>query len=376
MSSDIDPELFRHIVEQTGHGVYITDRDGTIRYVNPKFEDITGYTKDEALGKNPRILKSGEQPQEYYEDLWDTILSGETWEETIINKRKDGGLYYASQTIAPIKQNGEITHFAAIQTDTTEEVLERQQLDVLYRLLRHNLRTQLNLILLKIQGIEENVEERQKDRAIEQTEEDGIGEMEDIDEIIGEAQKIRRTVEDIRHTENIEDISDSIEDLERIANKTKKAKKILSIEDREITKIDIQNKLKKIKKDILERYPDSKINIEIDIENPIQVYTPLHYGLEELIENGIKHNNSETPTVDIKIRETSENIEIEISDNGPGIPKDEIKVLERKTETSLEHGSGLGLWIAYWTVDINRGQIEIKTKQKGTKIKIKLPLHN
>ncbi len=88
---------------------------------------MTGYTKDEMLGRNPSILKSEEQDQEYYEGLWNTISSGDIWREQIINKMKDGGLYYADQTIAPIEQNNKITHFVAIQTDTTEQIIRQQQ---------------------------------------------------------------------------------------------------------------------------------------------------------------------------------------------------------------------------------------------------------
>jgi PAS domain S-box-containing protein len=120
---------FEQAVEQAGHAVYITDSDGTIAYVNPAFEEITGYSQADALGETPRILKSGEMPESYYEELWETILAGDVWEEEVENERADGERYYADQTIAPILDDGEVVNFVAIQQDVTERKRREQQLE-------------------------------------------------------------------------------------------------------------------------------------------------------------------------------------------------------------------------------------------------------
>ena len=120
---------FRRAVEAAGHAIYVTDVEGTIEYANPAFEAVTGYEPAEAIGETPRILNSGEMPAAYFEDLWDTILAGEVWEESLINRRKDGALYHAHQTIAPIAdRDGTITAFVAIQTDITERERLRERL--------------------------------------------------------------------------------------------------------------------------------------------------------------------------------------------------------------------------------------------------------
>ena len=114
-------ERFKKAVEHAGYAVYITDREGTIEYVNPVFETITGYSAEEALGRNPRILKSGEMSDGYYEELWGTLLDGTVWEEEVINRRQDGELYHARQTIAPIPdENDAIESLVAVQHDVTE----------------------------------------------------------------------------------------------------------------------------------------------------------------------------------------------------------------------------------------------------------------
>ncbi|MDB2280209.1 PAS domain-containing protein, partial [Halorubrum ezzemoulense] len=95
--------------------------DGTIEYVNPAFTDHTGYDVDEALGETPAILNSGEMPDEYFDALWSTLQDGEVWEEEIVDRRHDGELYHAHQTIAPVADDdGEVSRFVAIQTDITD----------------------------------------------------------------------------------------------------------------------------------------------------------------------------------------------------------------------------------------------------------------
>jgi len=108
-------------VEQSPSSIVITDTEGTIEYVNPKSTLVTGYAPEEAIGENPRILKSGETPPEGYKRLWDTITSGEEWRGEFHNKRKNGELYWEFASISPIKDaEGIITHFVAVKEDITE----------------------------------------------------------------------------------------------------------------------------------------------------------------------------------------------------------------------------------------------------------------
>ena len=115
-------------VRQTSDSVVITDRNGTILFVNPAFERVTGYRREEAIGQNPRILKSGRQPQEFYRQLWDTILSGRSWAGRFENKRKDGSIFVEQCTISPVfNQAGEIEYFVAVKRDITQELALSEQ---------------------------------------------------------------------------------------------------------------------------------------------------------------------------------------------------------------------------------------------------------
>jgi PAS domain S-box-containing protein len=107
-------------VEQGPATVVITNRGGDIEYVNQKFCDLTGYSKEEVEGKNPRILNSGVQDKKFYEELWNTILSGNNWSGELLNKKKNGELYWESALISPlINNNGDITNFVAVKEDIT-----------------------------------------------------------------------------------------------------------------------------------------------------------------------------------------------------------------------------------------------------------------
>ncbi len=103
------------------NGIVITDREGVITWVNPAFSKLTGYSFEESVGKNPRLLKSDEQSPIFYQNLWKTILAGEVWSGETVNRRKDGSLYTEEQSITPVRDDkGEISHFIAIKQDITE----------------------------------------------------------------------------------------------------------------------------------------------------------------------------------------------------------------------------------------------------------------
>jgi PAS domain S-box-containing protein len=112
--------LFRAI-EQAADLVVITDSSGTIGYVNPAFEKLSGYSRAEAVGQSPRILKSGEQGAEFYRDLWQTIRAGETFRGVLVNRKKSGESYIVEKTITPVRNvKGEVAHFISNDRDISE----------------------------------------------------------------------------------------------------------------------------------------------------------------------------------------------------------------------------------------------------------------
>ena len=115
-------------IEQAAEGVIITDTEGTIVYVNPAFEHITGYSRAEAVGQTPRLLKSGKHDTTFYEELWATIRAGQVWHGRFINRKKDGTLYTAESTITPVYNgNGETVNYVDVQRDVTRELQLEEQ---------------------------------------------------------------------------------------------------------------------------------------------------------------------------------------------------------------------------------------------------------
>jgi PAS domain S-box-containing protein len=111
------------------NGVIITDRSGAILWVNPAFATLTGYTPEEVMGANPRILKSGHQDEEFYRDFWQTILAGRIWRGEFVNRRKDGKIYFNEETITPVRlHGGEITHFVGVMQDVTDRKAAEAQI--------------------------------------------------------------------------------------------------------------------------------------------------------------------------------------------------------------------------------------------------------
>ena len=129
-------------IEQSPASVVITDRDGLIEFVNPRFCQITGYTRDEVLGQRPSVLKSGYTTELEYRTLWQTITSGGTWTGTFLNKKKNGDHYWEQASISPIHdEGGTITHFVAVKEDITERKWSDDALrlsESQYRLLAEN----------------------------------------------------------------------------------------------------------------------------------------------------------------------------------------------------------------------------------------------
>ncbi|MCB0167551.1 MAG: GAF domain-containing protein [Anaerolineae bacterium] len=133
-------ELLRKLsraIEQTADHMIITNNAGIIEYVNPAFTQLTGFTGTDVIGKTPRILKSDQHQKEFYQQMWDTINAGQVFREVVINKKKNGTLFYEEQTITPIKDaEGRVTHFVSTGKDITERRLAEETLKQAIEVLR------------------------------------------------------------------------------------------------------------------------------------------------------------------------------------------------------------------------------------------------
>ena len=127
--TDRPQPLLARALEAAANAVMIADRDGRIVWVNDAFCRLSGYGRDEVIGRTPGLLKSGKQTPDFYRSLWETILSGRTWQGELVERRRDGTLWTANQVITPLlDESGRVTHFVAIQHDVTASTREREEI--------------------------------------------------------------------------------------------------------------------------------------------------------------------------------------------------------------------------------------------------------
>jgi len=169
-----EEEIYRlsSIVQQTADTVVVTNRDGVIEYVNPAFEQKTGYGKDEVLGKNPRILKSGLHDEKFYQELWGTILKSEVFHGELTNRNKNGGLLHEVKTITPLRDlQGNITHFVATGKDITERREAEEQLRRAHDDLERRVQERTEELVAANAALLDEINERKKiQSALEQSE--------------------------------------------------------------------------------------------------------------------------------------------------------------------------------------------------------------
>ena len=144
-------------IEQSPVSIVVTDIDGNIEYVNPQFTTLTGYSFEEAIGKNPRILKSEFTSNETYKDLWNCLINGREWRGELCNRNKDGKIFWESAIISPVKNDGIITNYIAVKEDITDEKESKEKIQELSKLQDILVEISLRNINMKIDDIESNI---------------------------------------------------------------------------------------------------------------------------------------------------------------------------------------------------------------------------
>ncbi len=351
-------------VEHAASGVVITDTNGTIEYANPVIQRITGYMLSELLGQNPRLLKSGKTPQEVYIDLWSTIKRGDVWQGELINRRKDGTLYYEFQTIAPVRnERGEITNFVAIKLDITrqkelEEMLlaEKERAEAASRFksrllanISHDMRTPLGAII-------------------------GYGEML-LDEVFGslnkeQQEKLREMIWSAERLNTM--ISNLLHQAELESGKLRFNPR--SFAPAELLKV-LSSSL------ALAIWKGLEVITEIDPSLPNTLKGDLYWIqqiLLNLLDNAIKY--TEKGRVWVRLRRMDEaHWAIEVQDTGIGIPPEKheaiFEAFKQADESHQYHGSGLGLSIVRQLVDEMHGRILLESAPgKGSTFTVIFPI--
>ncbi len=352
------------VVEQSPASVIITNPAGEIEYVNEQFCRITGYTKNETIGKNPRILKSGNHNMEFYKELWNTILSGNDWFGEILNKKKNGDFYWESAHISSLRDsNGKLTHFVAIKEDITDQkklyddlVLAKNKAEQSDRLksaflanMSHEIRTPMNGIL----GFAELLKEPKLS---------GKEQLEYIRVIEQSGNRMLNIINDIINISKIE--AGTVEVVLAETNINEQLRYVHIFFKPEIEQKGLQYHFNK-------SLPEKDAIIQTDSEKIYSILT-------NLVKNSIKFTTQ--GSIEIGCMKKNNFLEFFVKDTGVGIPssqKDFIFERFRQGSESLNRnyeGAGLGLTISKAFAEMLGGKIWFDSEPgKGTSFYFNIP---
>jgi two-component system, cell cycle sensor histidine kinase and response regulator CckA len=327
-------------LQAAANGIVITDREGRIQWVNPAFTRLTGYSAAEAMGQNPRVLKSGRHDRAFYHKLWHTILAGGVWQGEIVNKRKDGALYTEEMTITPVLDaGGVITHFIAIKQDITERkeleaALERTRSEFIGEV-SHELKTPLTAIkgcasMALSAGTPADPEARELFEIID-----------------AQANRLTDLVANLLDVTRIEAGRLSMEpgpaDLAKIV---------------EEAKVIFEHSQYPHSLEVL--LPPKLPVLRADGRRIVQV-------LANLFSNAAKYSSPTAPII-LSAECAGEEVTVHVRDSGIGIPGDKMSLLFQKFVQVHERGArgtGLGLFICKGIIEAHGGRIWVESAGSG-----------
>lgn len=343
-------------IEQSNASVVITDLEGKIEYINPKFTEVSGYTFEEVRGKKPNILKSGEMPEEIYKNLWGDITSGKNWRGEILNKRKDGSTYWENISISTIRNTlGDTTHYLAIKEDITDKkkfekelIIARHQAEESSRLksaflatMSHELRTPLNAIIGFSDIAEESMDKERLLSFLKTINSSGKHLLNIIEDIFSlsllQSGQSKVVNEDFK-------LSDFLTSIIQYAN------------------VELSNRNKQ---HITLKYPENVVKSDIKIKTD---KTKLSQVIINFIKNAIEY--TESGEIEINVLQAENEMIFYVRDTGIGIPEDKTSIIfERFRQlddsfTRSHGGVGLGLSICSEVARLLNGKLSVSSEPK------------
>ena len=334
---ELDLRKFEQAIEHAGYGIVITEPDGTITYVNSAMEAQTGYAAAELVGATPNVLSSGTHGKALFARLWDTILDGEVWEGEIINEHKTGAQYTISQTIAPITDDGEVLAFVAVNHDITERKEHEQRiedqrdgLDLLNQIVRHDIRNDLQLVLAYAELLEQEV---------------------DADS--------RSYVEQVlESTQNAVDLTVDARELAEVMLRSETPREAVVLAEPLTAAVER----------LQESVDDAIVVIDGSIPaTQVQGDELLSSIFRNLLKNAIQHNDEPVPEVRVSATDCGDHVEVCIVDNGPGVPDAQKTTIFGRGEKGLESdGTGIGLYLVNTLVENYGGDVWVEDRAGST----------
>lgn len=394
--------VLKRSIEQSPVVVLITNKQGVIEYVNPKFTEVTGYSYDEVIGKNPSMLKSEDLPKRIYSEFWDTIESGSEWSGKFLNKKKNGELFWLTGFISRVKdEKGEVTHYVGIMEDITERIRSEEELAQY----RHNLeelvkkRTEelnnVNKLLQKIIAEQKENEKRIK-QALEKEQE--INELRarfistashefrtPLTTVLSSAQlleKYGRRWDEGMYKNQLSRIKEYVQYLVEILDDvllvSKAETEKLKFNPHEIDLAKLCNHFIEDVKVLATSLHNLDYTVKLKKKKYFLDDKLLKYIMSNLLSNAIKYS-PEGGVVEFRVIEENHRLLFTVRDSGIGMLEDDQRNLFepffRGRNVGDIKGTGLGMSIIKKAVELHKGDLEFKSKPgKGTVFTVSLPM--
>jgi PAS domain S-box-containing protein len=362
-SSQADLHRLATAIDQAGETVLITDARGIIEYVNPAFERTTGYSREEAIGQTPRVLKSGRQDRTFYEDLWKTLLAGRVWIGRFTNRRKDGALFEEEAVISPVfDTQGHITQFVAVKRDVSKEVELEARLRQIQKMeavgqLAGGVAHDFNNMLSPILGYAEML----------------LDDLHPADDRYDQVMEIKKAGERSR------DLTRQLLAFSR--------KQVLQVKSVELSQI-VENMKKLLRRTLredirLQIIPGrTRCAVMADVGQVEQVLMNLVVNAQDAMPSG-GDLTIEVSRADLKEKECAQHPGmvpgkygvLTVGDSGLGMDRETLEhIFEPFYSTKGERGTGLGLATVYGVVKQHHGHILVESElKKGTTVRVFLP---
>jgi PAS domain S-box-containing protein len=395
--------MLSRAVEESPAAIFITDKRGKIEYVNPYFEKITGYSAAEAVGQNPRILKSGHQPPEFYQEMWETISEGREWGGEIQNLRKNGELYWERATISAIRdEKGQITHYVTVNEDITERkqaeaqhqeeeaqsqlAQKLQSVGMLAAGVAHEINTPTQYITDNTRFLTDTINQlfkviacyrahfASRPECAENFKE--VAAVEKENELEYLLVEIPRSLE--QSLEGLGRISRIVSSLKEFSHPNSEAKTGADLNKAIETTVAVSRHEWKYVADVLTELDPKLPQVECILDEFNQAVLNLVINATHAIDDAIKKHGAKRGTITIRTRQEPGWVVTEVEDTGTGIPPEvRDKIFDPFfTTKGIGKGTGQGLAIVQAViVKGHGGRVDFTTEMgKGTTFRMYLPL--
>lgn len=323
---------FKQAVESAGHGVVLTDLDGTIQYSNAAFGEITGRKESDVLGHSPGEFRSDDHDDGFTREMCQTVRDGHIWKGEVVYERPDGTTCHVDKTIAPVvDQQGSVERFVAVSNDVTERnemaqqlKEQRDDLEVLNQVVRHDIRNDLVVIEGYARELENHVRE------------DG--------------------------REYVDTITERTEDAIALTNRARELAETTIKQQSSAKPVALRPTLTEVADNVGSSYPNAVITTENPVPNvDVLADEMLSSVFRNLLTNAVHHNDKDVPQVAVSAEQRDGRVVVRVADNGPGVPDErKTEVFEKGHRRADSTGTGLGLYLVRTLLDQYGGDISIE----------------